>query len=122
MEDPFLYTKRANISELLSIQVAISYATIDKDRVEEENIEKMKMDITSLRNKVSYYKGSPDIIIKFVEDIMEENMKHEKIGVSFISKIAELQEETLKLSIVHKEIRKWNENQDKLQEKISYIK
>jgi hypothetical protein len=61
----------------------------------ENEIENMKREITSLRNQVSYYKGSLDIVTKFVEDILEENMKHEQIGISFISKIIELQEETL---------------------------
>jgi acetylglutamate kinase len=49
-------------------------------------------------------------------------MKHEHIRMSFIAKIAELQEETLQILVVHKQIMKWHEKQAKMQDQIEYIK
>jgi hypothetical protein len=53
---------------------------------------------------VSYYKGSPNVIVKFIEVIHEEYSRHAHVRMSSIAKIAELQEENLHLSIMHKEI------------------
>jgi len=77
IKEPLMETKREKLSEILFSRVEISHATIDKSKFDESDIEKMKREITSLRNRVSYYNGSPDIVAKFVEEILEEGMKHE---------------------------------------------
>jgi hypothetical protein len=55
----------------------ISYATIDKAKADESETKKMRKELDFLRNHVSYYKGSLDVIAKFVEDILKEDSKHE---------------------------------------------
>jgi hypothetical protein len=49
-------TKRENISELLYDGVSISHSIIDKAKYDDKETEKMRRDIASLINQVSYYK------------------------------------------------------------------
>jgi hypothetical protein len=77
MKEPLMETKRAKLSEILFSSVEISHPTIDKSKFDESDIEKMKMEITSLRNQVIYYKLSLAIIAKYVEENLKEDMKHE---------------------------------------------
>jgi hypothetical protein len=71
IEEHLIDNKRENLSKILSVGVAIYYATIDKAKDDERKVKKMKKKLELLRNQVSYYKGSPDVIIKFMEDIRE---------------------------------------------------
>jgi hypothetical protein len=50
---------------------------------------------------VDYYKGSRKTVTKFVDEILEENKKHAQIKGDFLEKTIELQEETLRLSMIH---------------------
>jgi len=56
--------------------VAISYATIDKEKYDESEYESMKKEISFLKNHGTYYKGTQDSVTKFIEGILEEAKNH----------------------------------------------
>jgi hypothetical protein len=68
-------------------------------------VEGMKNELAFLRNQINYYKESWDIVSKFVDDVLEEDKKHQQIKIFFLENIAELQEETLQLPMVHRGIK-----------------
>jgi hypothetical protein len=65
-------------------------------------VEGMKNELAFLRNQIDYYKESWDIVTKFVDDVLEEDKKHQEIKINFLEKIIDLQEETLQLPMAIK--------------------
>jgi hypothetical protein len=122
IEEPLLETKRAKLSELISVGVVIFHATIDNSRDNESEVENMKKELEFLRFQVNCYKGSQETMTKFVGGFLEEDEKHVHIKREFLVKIEELQKKTLQLSVVHKEVLNWNEKQVKVHNQVEYIK
>jgi hypothetical protein len=59
--------------------------------------------IVALENQVKYYKGSEDVVSKFIKEFLEEDKLNENIRKDFIANVLELQEVNLKLSIFYNE-------------------
>jgi hypothetical protein len=50
----------------------------------------MKKELKFLRNQLDYYKGFLDVVVKFKEDIREEDLRNAQVRMNFVAKVAEL--------------------------------
>jgi hypothetical protein len=120
-EEVILDAKRAWMSELVSTGISISHASLDKAMEEEKELEYARKELASLQHQVQYYqevRGASNL----VKDLLEEHDKHQQIRDTFLKKVVEFQEETLLLSITHKEVLRWRKKGARDLNKVEFIR
>lgn len=122
IEENMIDTKRARLSGLLSIGLAITYPIMDRARYEVEEIQNQGKQISLLENQVKYYKALHELVTDYVEEVLEEDKINTRIKTDFISKVFNLHELSLQLSILYKENLIWKEHQGKVQDQLNFIK
>jgi hypothetical protein len=58
MEETLLDDKKSKVSELLGACMAISSATMDKEREDEREYDSMRVELVQLRHQVEYYQDT----------------------------------------------------------------
>jgi hypothetical protein len=94
-----LDTKKTKLSELMLEGLAITHATLDKAQTEELDILKYEKMALLLENQVKYCKSTQGLVMAFT-DILKENAANVKIIKSFYMRTFQLQELSLKLSVL----------------------
>jgi hypothetical protein len=95
MEETLLDARKSRVSDLLGVGMAISSATIDREREDEREDDSMRAELVQLRHQVEYY-GDTTQEIRFIRDEIREiysQLKSER--EDFITHIIGYQEETL---------------------------
>jgi hypothetical protein len=95
---------------------------LTKLRLGKDEVENMRKHIATLKNQVEYYKGTQNAVSEFIEEVLEEDKVNEQIRKEFIAKVVELQEVSLKLSILYNENLIWKEKQGKVQDQMSSLR
>jgi hypothetical protein len=112
-EETLFDAKQSKVSELLGVGMAISSATIDREKEDEWEVESMRRELEHLRHQVEYYRDTTQVII-FMRDEFQEGHNQFKIERDiFIAQVVSYQEETLLGIIAHKYMMRWSERSHK---------
>jgi hypothetical protein len=107
IEEQVFDTKRFRLTNLLSIGLAISQATIDKVRYKATNIHNLENKISLLENQLKYYKSTQGLVSIFTEHVLKEDHINIQIRRVFYTKSFLLQKLSFQLFILYEENLIW---------------
>jgi hypothetical protein len=122
MEETLLDAKQSKVSELLGAGMAISSATMDREREDEHEVDSMRVELVQLRHQVEYYQDTTQAVRFMRVELGEIYSQFKSEREIFMTWIIGYQEETLMGLIDYKDMMKWFEKSHHMLEKIEYIR
>jgi hypothetical protein len=122
MEETLLDAGQSRVSELLGESMAISSATIDREREDEREVDSMREELVHLKHQVEYYQDTTQAVRFMRIEFGEIYTQFKSDREVFMTKIVSYQEETLLGLVAYKEMMRWSEKYHQVLAQIEYIR
>ena len=120
-EENLINTENARTFELLGMGMALSDATLDRDKWDEKEMDTTWKELENLRHLYEYYQGATQTTVYLRSELKEAYNKFTHERHPFSVKIAKLQEDTLMELVTFKDMEWLYEREKQAIERIKYI-
>jgi hypothetical protein len=121
IEKKFLSTEHAKTSEVISAGMAITDATLDRERRDEKELVFSLKELEHLHHSETYYQASTQAMVFLRNDFQDAYEKFTYERHLFTSGILDFQEDTLMALATCKDVEMWYEKDHQEVERIDYI-
>jgi hypothetical protein len=120
-EEKLISMEHAKTSELIGTGMAITEATLDRERKDEEELSTALKELDHLRHLVKYYEESTQAMIFLRSEFQDAYNKFTSEWYLFTAGIADFQEDTLMVLAMCKDMEILYEKAQQVVERIDYI-
>jgi hypothetical protein len=108
-EETLFDIEHAKMTELIGDGMAITDATLDREKKDEEEEAAMRKELDHLRHQAEYYQNSTQAVVLLKSEFREMYGKFRRERDLFTARIADLQEDTLMGMETCKDMQRWFE-------------
>ena len=120
-EENMINIEHAKTSELIGIGMAITNATLDKEKRDEEEMAASLKELEHLHHLEKYYQDTTQAAVFLRSEFQEAYKKFTDEGHLFTARIVELQEDNLMALAMCKDMERWYDKSHQAVERINYI-
>jgi hypothetical protein len=120
-EEKLLSTEHTKTSELIGAGMAITDATLDRERRDEKELATTLKELEHLRHLEKYYQDSTQATVFLRSEFQDAYAKFTSERHLFTAGIADFQEDTLMALATCKDVERWYEKSYQVVERIDYI-
>jgi hypothetical protein len=120
-EEKLLSTEHAKTSELIGAGMAITDATLDRERRDEKELATALKELEHLRHLEKYYQDSTQATVFLRSEFQDAYAKFTNERHLFTAGIVDFQEDTLMALATCKDVERWYEKAHQAVERIDYI-
>jgi hypothetical protein len=106
MEETLFDTEHAKMTELIGDGMAITDATLDRAKMDEEEVAAMRKEVDHLRHRAEYYQNSTWAVVLLKSEFREIYGKIIRERDLFTARVANLQEDTLMGMATYKDMQR----------------
>jgi hypothetical protein len=120
-EETLFDTENAKMTELIGAGMAITDATLDREKRDEKEVATMKKELDHLHHQAEYYQNSTQAVVLLKSEFRETYAHFTSERNLFTTCIADFQEDTLMGMETCKDMQRWYEKAHQALEQIDYI-
>jgi DNA repair ATPase RecN len=120
-KETLLNTENAKTTELIGVGMAITDATLDREKRDEKELVSAKKELDHLCHLAKYYQDSTQAVVFLRSEFRETYAQFTNERNLFTTCIADFQEDTLMGLETCKDVQRWYEKSHQALERIDYI-